>query len=448
MKKLLIIQKDEAYFLLETLQVVERYFEAFKDFELTFLADKNAYDLAFEKDVPLIRGITFDDQKVLNNSFDLSINLSLNESSWELHGNVRSLTKLGPHLNEGRLIVKDLWSSYLLTLKARAPFLTFHLQDVYKNIMGIRGLKKYSKYINRGISQIVIGMASTKLFSSTEQEAFIHEMAASFPQFPLKDLSEIDVVSDLSTTLYIGPASLTALKLCEAGARGIFISSGFQGFNLLPYTENNLFISSKGEEYKAKELFSVVEREILGKRVLDTPYSAYRVDHDEAAGCYLKSLNHSDDNYPFYQSHVVLWNFLLNLVDTNLDIIECSPSQVHQIQGNHQALSKYLRLHDYAMKSIDTIYQESKSQTADAEKIQGHIKNLLEIEKISDQLATSHAFLRPVLDFYRIRRGQNEGESLLEQSQTSLLTYSEEHQALQALLELFSVTLKKNEVTI
>jgi len=100
------------------------------------------------------------------------------------------------------------------------------------------------------------------------------------------------------------------------------------------------------------------------------------------------------------------------------------------------------------MVSVDTVFKATKSNLADADKIQGHLKNLVEIEKISDQISQSHALLRPVLDFYRIRRGQNNGVTLHEQAQHSLLAYSEEHQALQALEELFSVTLRKNEVNI
>lgn len=447
MKKLLIIQKDDSYFLFETLQVIEKNFDAFKEFELTLLVDKNSLDQIYDNNFPLLKGLTTDDQKVATQKYDLSVNLSLNDASWDYHGKTQSLLKIGPYLQDGQLLVKDLWSSYLLTLKAKAPFLTFHLQDVYKNILGIKSATK-RRPSHHSITQIVFGMTSTKLFSGAEQEALIQEISTSFPQFPLRDISEVDLVSDLSTTLYIGPATLTALKICEAGARGFFLSSNFQGFNLLPYSDIHLFISSRGTEFKAKELFSFIEREVLGKRPDNNTYSLYKIDHENIFGGYLKSLNASDDNYPIYQSHVVLWNYLLNLYDTNLEVTECSVSQGELLKGNYHALAKFIRLHDYAMASIDTIYQESKSNQADALKIQGHLKNLTEIEKISDQLAISHAFLRPVLDFYRIRRGQNDGISLHDQSQASFLTYSEEHQALQALLELFSVTLKKNEVTI
>ena len=100
------------------------------------------------------------------------------------------------------------------------------------------------------------------------------------------------------------------------------------------------------------------------------------------------------------------------------------------------------------MSSIDTIHQEAKSASANSSLIQENLKNLKEIEEISDKISQSHVFLRPILDYYRIRKGQNLGSNLLEQSQHSFLTYSEEHQALKALLELFTVTLNKNEVSI
>ena len=76
------------------------------------------------------------------------------------------------------------------------------------------------------------------------------------------------------------------------------------------------------------------------------------------------------------------------------------------------------------------------------------MNNLEDIEKVSDQISRSHIYLRPILDYYRIRRGQNTGANLLEQAQHSLIAYSEEQQALKALLELFTVTLNKKEASI
>lgn len=431
----------------ETVQVLEKHHLQLKDFSITILVNEKSFSQAFNKTAPIIKGFTANTDDILKESFDVSVNLSLNQGSWNIHGRVTSQKKLGVYLKNNETVVDDLWSSYLLTLKAKTPFLTFHLQDIFRNILGFRSVvRETNKYSS--IRQIAFGSVSPQLFSPIEQEELIHELSLSYPGFPLRDISEIDLVSDLSGTLYIGPATLEALKFCEAGGRGIFLSSSFQGFNFLPHGSEHIFISSRGEQIKAQKLLKFIEGFIGGKVDTSIEYALYVNDTENVFGAYLKSLNQSDDNYPFYQSHVVLWNYLLNLFDTNLEITKCSHSQIELLKSQNEILAKLIRLHDYAMASLDTIYHESKAETANAEVIGGHLKNLQEMEKISDQVAGAHIYLRPILDFYRIRKGQNNGTNLMEQAQTSYLTYAEEHQALQALQELFSVTLKKNEVNI
>jgi hypothetical protein len=446
-KKLLIIQQDEAYFLFETIQVLEKNKKALKDFELTVLVNDKSLKLVANDSTPLITGLITDPGKISGNHFDVSVNLSLNEQSWEFHTNISADKKIGPYHKDGQTFVDDLWSSYLMTLKAKAPFLTFHLQDVYRNILGIQSVA-VPKNERTTIRQIAFGATAVHLYPAQEQESLIEELALSFPNFPLKDISEIDLMSDLSQCLYVGPLNLEALKFCEAGGKGIFLASGFQGFNLLPYDQDHLFLSSRGESFKTSMLYPFIEKIILGHTDHKIEYSIYSVEHENVFGAYLKSHNVSDDTYPFYQSHVVLWNFLLNLFDTDLEVTKCNSQQLALLKTQQEVLTKYIRLHDYAMVSIDAIYHQAKAKLADAAKIEGHLKNLIEIDQLSDQISQSHSLLRPVLDFYRIRRGQNHGSTLVDQSQTSFLAYSEEHQALQALNELISVTLKRNEVNI
>jgi hypothetical protein len=446
-KKLLIIQQDEAYFLFETIQVLEKNLNSFKDFQVTVLVDEKSMSAIYDNTSPFLKGITSDEKSVLNEQFDLSVNLSLNEKSWDLHDNINSFRKVGTYKHKGELIVEDLWTTYLLTLKARAPYLTFHLQDVYKNILGIKGIQ-LQDHQRVTPKQIAFGTSAAHLFPVQEQENFLTELSANYPGIPVRDISEIDLVEDVSATLFIGPATLTSLKFAEAGGRCIFLTSAFQGFNLLPHGGQHIILSTRGSVFRAGALLKFVENDLREKSNADCPYSMYTIDQTVASTSYVKSLNKSDDNYPFYQSHVVLWNFLLNLSDVEIDIVKCTDSQISLLKTHHEVLTKFIRLHDYAMASVDTIHVEAKAQTADAGKIDGHIKNLQEIEKISDQIAASHALLRPFLDFYRIRRGQNFGSTLLEQAQSSFLTYAEEHQALKALQELFSVTLRKNEVNI
>lgn len=447
MKKLLIVQKDEAYFLLETLQVIEKNPLAFKEFQLTILVDEKSMRTVYSNVTPFLKGMTTDESSVLKDHFNLSVNLSLSEAAWDLQGQVQADRKIGIRREKGDTIVDDLWSSYLLTLKARAPYLTFHLQDIYKNILGIKNFQNSDRtQVNPKL--IAYGTSAIHMFPVQEQENFLNELSVSYPGIPVKDISEIDLVDDVSATLYVGPATLEALKLTEAGARGIFLTYAFQGFNLIPHEGSHLILSSRGGVFRAGALLKFIDNDLRERTNDDCPYSVYSIDMTTFHGSYLKSHNKSDDTYPFYQAHIVLWNFLLNLADVDLVITKCNEGQLQLLKTHYEVLSKFIRLHDYAMASIDAVHAQARSITSDGQTIDGHLKNLQDIEKISDTIASSHPLLRPFLDFYRIRRGQNAGSTLLEQAQSSLLTYSEEHQALKALQELFSVTLRKNEVNI
>lgn len=448
MKQLLIIQLDEAYFLFETLLMLDRHREILKDFELTLLVNPQALAQVQDGSEPLIAGITTDVSAVMNKHFDLSANFSMNEASWPLQDKIKAQQKLGPSENDNQVQVPDVWSSFLLTLKARAPFLTFHMQDIYKNILGVKKITQPKKDIHN-YQHVVIGLCNTGFFAATEQEKLIDLILSYHPHLKIRDISEIDPLSNLSQVLYIGPATFDALKVCEAGASGIFLFSQFQGFNLLPHDEGHLVVSSKNGQLEANKLMPLISHRIMNKEIPQNfPYAVYQIDEENLFGSFLKSLNSSDDNYPIYQSHVVLWNYLLNLFDVQLDISHCQPPQIELLKVQVEVLNKLIRLYDYAMSSVDIIHTEAKSTSADNDIIQGHIKNLKDMEGITDKISQSHSFLRPILDFYRIRRGQNNGSTLLEQAQHSFLTYSEEHQALKAILELFTVTLRKNEVSI
>ncbi|HXH73983.1 MAG TPA: hypothetical protein VNJ08_03410 [Bacteriovoracaceae bacterium] len=448
MKKLLIIQLDGAYFLEETFRVLEKFHASFKDFELTILVSSQTLKDLTSAAAPLISGITTDESEVLNSHFDLSFNLSMDESSWDLHGKVKSSQKYGCSVTNGQLEVPDLWSTFLLTIKANAPFLTFHLQDIYCNILGIRRIPNLTTKITT-IKDLVVGNFNESFFTLDERETLVSALKASHPHLTIRNILEVDVISDLTHTLYIGPATVESLRMGEAGAISLFLSRNFQGFNLLPNAGKHFIASSRGEAIKTLKVLPLVTSLIShGKPTINSDYSIYEIDHENLYGAYLHSLNRSDEAYPFYQSHVVLWNFLLNLFDVNLDIVQCSPEQLERMKQNQLVLNKLIRLHDYAMSSVDLIYLESKAEVSRADKIDGHLKNLADIDGVMGKISHTHPMLRPFLDFYRIRRGQNNGSTLAEQIQHTYLTYTEEHHALMALNELFSVTLRKNEASI
>lgn len=446
-KELLIIQLDGAYFLYETLLVLEKAHLSLKDFNVTVLASNKAIDQIKSKTQPFIKGLTSDIDATLTKNYALSFNLSMDEFSWSLHNRVQAVHKIGPCLNNENLSVPDLWSSFLLTVKAGSPFLTFHLQDVYRNILGIKTLPAIQPMASH-YREVIIGKFSAKFAEAEEVERLLSSIKTNFPQIAIRKSEEVDLISDLTNSLYIGPATTHAIKMCEAGTRGIFIGSQFQGFNLIPYNSHHCLISTKGAKFNHNHVIPFINSIINRSKPATSNAYAFYMSEMDSFGVSWSNLNSPDESFPFYQCHLVLWNFLLNLLDIHIDVTKCTPSLVEVLKANHHALTKLLRLHDYALSSVDTIYRESKLSNAKADVIEGHLKNLLEIEEVVEQVASSHPYIRPFLDFYRIRRGQNTGATLHEKSQNTFITYTEEHHALGALSELFSVTLRKNEASI
>lgn len=435
-RRILIIQTDDMYFLHETLQVLAANSRDLTDMEVTVLASPKSLDVMEKLGIPLPAGITTDVKKILNSEFDLSFNLSLNEAAWQIHSDVKSEKKAGPFFRGNELAVNGAWAAWFLTFKGNTPFVTFHMREIFRQILGIkkRGVETESA---AHAKTLIVGMTSPEFFPKDEQEAFLSGVVRRFPGLQVMDESEVSVDHDHTASLYLGPASMKGLALTESGARAVYIASRFQGLNLLPEKEGTLLVTTSGKKMDAQSLLSVMEIVLKDRKDIQSDHlNVYRLSMENVFGAYLENLSGKEVSYPFYQAHVVLWNYLLALQDVNLDTVSPEPGQIAILDSQLEILTKLIRLHDYAMVSLDDVYKEAKSAEADADKIQKNLTILKEVDDTMDKISASNPFLRPIIDFYKIRKGQIEGETLLERSQNSLLTYSEEHQAMSAFQEL------------
>ena len=74
-KKILIIQTDDMYFLHETLQVLAANSRDLTEMDVSVLANPKSLDVMEKLGIPLPSGITTDVQKILTSEFDQSFNL-------------------------------------------------------------------------------------------------------------------------------------------------------------------------------------------------------------------------------------------------------------------------------------------------------------------------------------------------------------------------------------
>ncbi len=436
-KRVLIIQTDDMYFLHETLQVLSANSKDLSNMNLTVLVSPKALEVLKTIGIPLPEGITTDVGTVLISEYDLSFNLSLNEASWQIHSEIKSVKKAGAFYRGNELMVNGLWAAWFTTFKGNTPFVTFHMRETFRQILGIK--KRAPDTNNNFIARtLVMGMSSPEFFPKNEQEAFLSGIIRRFPGLQVLDESEVSAEHDHSSSLYLGPASMKALVLCESGARGIFIASRFQGLNLLPEKEGTTLITTGGKRMDAQSLLDILEIIIKDREIKPADHlNIYRLSMENVFGAYMHCLKGQEVSFPFYQAHLVLWNYILALQDVNLDISPPSVEQAAMLGTQLEIVSKLIRLHSYAMLALDGVYKEAKATESDGAVIDKHFATLTEVDETFDKIAATNPFLRPLLDFYKIRKGQIEGETLLEKSQNSLLTYSEEHQALTALEDLF-----------
>jgi hypothetical protein len=435
-KRILIIQTDDMYFLHETLQVLSANSKDLSQMELTLLVGPKAMEVMETIGIPLPKGTTTDIGRVLNAEFELSFNLSLNEAAWQIHSEIKSAKKAGAFYRGNELMVNGLWSAWFLTFKGNTPFVTFHMREIFRQILGLKK-RMPDKENLPGARTLIMGMTAQDFFPKNEQEAFLSGIIRRFPGLQVLDESEVSPDHDHSSSVYLGAASMKGLVLCESGARGIFIGSRFQGLNLLPEKEGTTVVTTGGKRMDAQSLLDVLEIIMKDREMKPAEhFNIYRLSMENVFGAYLQCLKGQELSYPFYQAHLVLWNYLLALQDVNLEISPPTAEQAATLGSQLEIVSKLIRLHSYAMVALDGVYKQAKSAESDGSVIERHFATLTEVDETFDKISATNPFLRPVLDFYKIRKGQTEGETLLEKSQNSLLTYSEEHQALTALEDL------------
>lgn len=446
MKRILIIQTDEAYFLFETLQILNSQWSSFHNTELHLLINKDELkkvNIALKNELQL----HFNTATLKDISFDESYNLSLNDQSWKDHESIKSSRKIGAYNSESGLNVKELWSTYLLTLKTRAPFVTFHLRDIYRRILEL-GIPVLDNSHGRHIERIVYSPLSSECFRVEEQEKFLRDLSIDFPSIPIIDVSELDDDMELATMLYIGPANFTGCKIVTSGARGFFLQTHFQGMNFIPYKEGQIVISSEGTPFLAKHLTGILEGTFKGKYKSDIPYNVYFTERESSSNLYLRPHFKTDKTYSFYQSHFVLWNFLLSLEDVSLPLSQSKEDQKSILKDNINVLSKLIALQKYALEATNSVLKQAKAKLVDTKKLEMNLEIIRDYDQTALKIAEGHPLLRPFIDFYHIRKGQTGAFTLQEQAEEALLISHEEHQALSALQELFSVTLNKNEAKI
>lgn len=417
--------------------MLEKYFKNISETEITLLAGSASHQAIESQFSDLACKIVYNSPEILSQKFDLAVNLSLTESSWSLMEKIQTHRRLGIYFENEQIRVSDHWSTYLLTLKSPVPFLSFHLEEVFKNILGVKQAPTIADD-NFVLQRFVFALSSSKIFPAGEQEAFLNLLAKKFPTIPVLDISEVDS-DDVEGIFYIGPADLQPLMM--SFPRNLLLQRQFQGANLIPGNPTWILTSDK-KLFSAQDLLATLGVIHGEGGETSSDHSLYTAWFNEEEDSFIQQISGTELNYPFYLAYYVLWSFVLGLKESEPAFPKISADQKEFLRSHLEILKKISRFHEYALASLDILLKEARSPAPDAEVIDGHLENLRQIDETLRKISDSHPMLRPLLDFYHVRRGQTEGAQFKEQIENSLLTYHEEHQAFTAFQELLE-TLEK-----
>lgn len=431
LKKLLFIQLDGPHFATETKLFLKRYAHELIEYDLYLCSPQKT---------PTILGpwIEISVAEIPAYEFELVINLSLAEESWELCKTLSSKYFAGTRFVENDALQSvGNWSSYLLQVKGGISFLPFHLQDIYKSIVGCKSLtlseeKKWKdeviywqcpKFINEDVFRILIAQLKSRYKS--------WEFIEGFPK------------SD-KPGFYMGPTQNQVSLWHDQNHRLMILKSHFEGMHLAPAGDNHWLVSPHSTTSDFTELYKVMIQFCEQLPCTDIEgWEVYQTTQENMFGTTLRPLTAmTHENFPFYQFHVVIWQFVLNFFDVNLDTLVPDEKQKNLLVYHDGVLAKLTQFLDFIVDHLTDQLTHFDELNFDIKKFQAAVTEIQEFEELAHKLSQNHPLLRPFLDYYRIQRGQLEFKGLKEQIQDQTLTLSEQAAVLKALHELISMTIQ------
>ena len=436
MKKILFLQLDDAHFVIETKLFLNRYYHELSQFDLYLCSINNQYQIQGPWKELLL-------EELSEHEFEMTINLSLSEKSWEVARDIKTKNFVGTRLSENNsLQVVGNWSIYLLQLKGGAAFLPFHLQDIYKGIVGCKTLalsteKKWKdeviywqcpNFINQDVFLILIAQLKER-YKNWE---FIQGK-------PQKD----------KPGFYVGPAGDEVSLWPDQNHRLMILKSHFEGLHFAPTGDHHWLVNPHTNNSDYTELYQLMIQffeQLPCQKV--SGWEVYQTRQENLFGTDITALSEIGDNYPFYQFHVVIWQYLLNLFDVNLEVSTLNSTQLTTMKFYEDVLLKITQFADIIVGHLSELIEHFDETNFDIKSFQSAVKQIQEFEEVTGKIAEGHPLLRPFLDYYQITRGQAELNGLRDQIQDQLLTLSEQSSVLKALVELISMTIQKSSSKI
>jgi ADP-heptose:LPS heptosyltransferase len=194
-----------------------------------------------------------------------------------------------------------------------------------------------------------------------------------------------------------------------------------------------------------------VDIESLSKNISSfhlTSVDIYRAELNESGYYRLKNMtfNAPDIKDVFRELYRITWSFLLDEVEENLPFPKLTTGTHQALLNSIQGFQHLYELCEFGKRYSKYILQEISADTPDIVKIKGFSKKIDEIDHLKTLLVKTNPYLAPIIDFYRMRKGNLQGENVVELTENSYLVYEECGNVCSVMYELIEKVIAEHKI--
>ncbi|TNF31976.1 MAG: hypothetical protein EP319_00585 [Deltaproteobacteria bacterium] len=179
-----------------------------------------------------------------------------------------------------------------------------------------------------------------------------------------------------------------------------------------------------------------------------TSVDIYRSEINNKGNYRLKSMtnNAPDAKDVFRELYRITWSFLLDNTDENLPYPKLSTGSHQVLLNSIQGFQHLFELCEFGKKYSKFILQEISAETPDIVKIKDFSKKIDEIDHLKSLLIKTNPYLAPVIDFYKMRKGNLSGDNIVELTENSYLVYEECGNVCSVMYELIEKVIAEHKI--
>ncbi|MBT7608376.1 MAG: glycosyltransferase family 9 protein [Bacteriovoracaceae bacterium] len=148
----------------------------------------------------------------------------------------------------------------------------------------------------------------------------------------------------------------------------------------------------------------------------------------------------------------VNWSFIINDSDETIKQPELNKQTHAELLQTLQGLTSLYELAEFGKKYSKYILEEISSTTPDILKIKDYSAKIDEIDALKDIVKKSHPGTAPIINYYKMKKGNLAGNNLVQLTESSYLVYHECAQCCSIVYELIEQTIAeyklKNNITL